>query len=100
MNRFDNAARFIQHLLSLLDEGLPAEIIMPRVTYEKGEKINLYWDEKNGFKFDLNFEGNGLRSYYAKLPNGEEFSEELGNAKNPLPEDILNQIVRYDYQWK
>lgn len=100
MNRFDNAAKFIQYLFSSLNDAEPCEIKMPRVTYQRGGKINFYWREFNGFILDMDFHGIGPRSYYAKMPNGEEFAEELGNAEDPLPEAILNQIVRYDYLWK
>lgn len=100
VTRFDNAAKFIQCLFSSLNDAELLEIKMPRVTYLRGGKINFHWQEYNGFIVDMDFHGNGPRSYYAKLPNGEEFSEELGNGEDLLPEDIINQIIRYDYQWK
>lgn len=92
-----NAKKFISSLLDLLNQ--PSRVLMPlSCCSAKNKEISFYWKKENGFVFDLSFYDDGSRSYYAKIPGREnviEFIVDKENGDDPLPNEIINEIVEY-----
>ncbi len=76
--------------------SLPLEKIhAPHVSLASDGEINFLWILPH-FRLDLGFYGDGSYSYYGRKPAGEEFIADEKSCDQPLENEILQLISKYD----
>ena len=82
----DDAERFAR---SLNLASLP----LPHISAADDGEINFWW-ERDGLYVDLGFFGDGSYSFYARLPNGKEMTEDEAPVSRPLPSELLSFLEK------
>lgn len=70
-----------------------ASIHLPHISAADDGEINFWWN-RDGLYIDLGFFGDGTYSFYARLPNGKEITEDEAPIARPLPSELLRLLEK------
>jgi len=66
---------------------------LPHISAAEDGEINFWWDI-DGLYIDLGFFGDGSYSFYAKLPDGKEITEDAAPISRPFPSELLRFLEK------
>jgi hypothetical protein len=70
-----------------------SSIHLPHISAADDGEINFWWD-RDGLYIDLGFFGDGSYSFYARLPNGKEITEDEAPIAQSLPSELLSLLKK------